>query len=224
MCRQSCRYIYKFAHFCIVTSARGRTLRYHKLLLATGSAALVPPILGREAPGCFVYRTIDDLEAIRAKLPQEQINALLVERARAGQQVARLKGGDPYLFGRGGEEAQALVRAGLSWEVVPGVSSGVAAAAYAGIPLLHRDHASTVTFISGHAGRLAEGLDAAPAATLAVFMCTRTIVEIAGALLARELAWFGPSPRPIESLPKALRARAIGAVGAWLRRRRAVWS
>jgi uroporphyrinogen III methyltransferase/synthase len=83
-------------------------------------------------------------------LTQEEINALLVERAHAGKNVVRLKGGDPYLFGRGGEEAQALARAGLKFEVVPGVTSAIAAPGYAGIPVTHRDAASLVTFVTGH--------------------------------------------------------------------------
>src|SRR5262245_40829915 len=83
-------------------------------------------------------------------LSQEEINSLLVEKTRAGNQVVRLKGGDPFLFGRGAEEAQALVSAGLEFEVVPGVTSAIAAPAYAGIPVTHRGLTSHVTFFTGH--------------------------------------------------------------------------
>jgi len=81
---------------------------------------------------------------------QEEINRLLIEKVRAGNTVVRLKGGDPFVFGRGGEEAEAVAGAGLPFEVVPGVTSAVAAPAYAGIPVTHRTLASTVTFVTGH--------------------------------------------------------------------------
>ncbi len=86
---------------------------------------------------------------------QEEINDLLVARARAGEVVVRLKGGDPFLFGRGGEEAEALTEAGIPWEVVPGVSSALAVPAYAGIPVTHRDLASSFLVVTAHeqAGR-----------------------------------------------------------------------
>ncbi|HEY2801899.1 MAG TPA: uroporphyrinogen-III C-methyltransferase [Chthoniobacterales bacterium] len=83
-------------------------------------------------------------------LKQEEINALLVEKSRAGLEVVRLKGGDPFLFGRGGEEAQALVAAQIPFEVIPGVTSAIAAPAYAGIPVTHRGITSHVTFFTGH--------------------------------------------------------------------------
>ena len=123
-------------------------------------------------------------------LSQDEINALLVERAQMGQRVARLKGGDPFVFGRGGEEALALVRAGLPFEVVPGVTSAVAAPAYAGIPVTHRGLSSSFAVVTGHENpsketsaldweRLATGVD-----TLVLLMGVGNLPRIVDRLLA----------------------------------------
>ncbi len=123
-------------------------------------------------------------------LPQDKINELIVQKARQGALVVRLKGGDPYVFGRGAEEAQELVQAGLDFEVVPGITSALAATAYAGIPLTHRDHASSVSFITGH-----EDPDKAESAhnwkslatgtsTLVFFMGVKNLEHITQSLMA----------------------------------------
>jgi len=84
------------------------------------------------------------------ELTQDKITELLMKKAFEGKKVVRLKGGDPFLFGRGGEEAEALAERGIDFEIVPGVTSAIAAPAYAGIPLTHRDYASSVAIVTGH--------------------------------------------------------------------------
>ncbi len=118
--------------------------------------------------------------------PQQEINRLLCLHARAGKTVVRLKGGDPFIFGRGGEEAEVLEKAGIAFEIVPGISAGIAAPAYAGIPLLHREHSSSVAFVSGHPARDGKGRPWATmkVETLVIFMGASSLVKIAHELIA----------------------------------------
>lgn len=127
-------------------------------------------------------------------IPQEELNQLLVQHARAGKTVVRLKGGDPYVFGRGGEEAEELVAAGIPFEVVPGISSIVAGPNYAGIPLTHRDHCSSFTVITGHEDPTKGGtaLDYAQLAQLpgtkVVLMGVERIRQIAESLVSHGMS------------------------------------
>ena len=128
-------------------------------------------------------------------MSQEEISSLIVDRARKGSAVVRLKGGDPFIFGRGGEEAQALAEAGVDFEVVPGVTSAIAVPAYAGIPLTHRDHTSTVAFITGHEDPTKDRPDIAwdrlakAAGTLVFLMGVGNLPRIAESLMK-----YGRSP------------------------------
>ncbi|MFW5634293.1 MAG: uroporphyrinogen-III C-methyltransferase [Erythrobacter sp.] len=127
----------------------------------------------------------------RHTLPQEEINALLVREALAGRDVVRLKGGDPFIFGRGGEEAEAARAAGVPVEIVPGISAANGAAAAAGIALTHRDAASVVSFVAGQCKGLSEqdwsGL-AGKGRTLVIYMGLRTAPQIAEKLMADGLS------------------------------------
>ncbi len=124
-------------------------------------------------------------------LSQDGINALLVEKGR-NNVVVRLKGGDPFVFGRGGEEAQVLVREGISFEVVPGISAAVAVPAYAGIPLSHRDYTASIAFVTGHERTDKESGDtkiawdklATAAGTIVFFMGVKNLPEICANLIA----------------------------------------
>ena len=108
-----------------------------------------PAVLERIPAGA---RTIDvGKEASRHPVPQHRINQILAEEAQKGHNVVRLKGGDPFVFGRGGEELEHLARQGVDFREIPGVTSAIAAAAYGGIPVTHRDYASSLHIITGHA-------------------------------------------------------------------------
>ncbi|HVE79791.1 MAG TPA: uroporphyrinogen-III C-methyltransferase [Gemmatimonadaceae bacterium] len=121
---------------------------------------------------------------------QDAINALLVRLGREGKRVVRLKGGDPFVFGRGSEEAQALAAAGVPFEVVPGITAGIAAPAYAGIPVTHRGLATSVTFVTGHEDptKDAPGVDwsalARAGGSVVLYMGVRTLPRVAAALAA----------------------------------------
>lgn len=172
-------------------------------------------------------------------LEQIDINALLVAKAKEGKSVVRLKGGDPYLFGRGGEEAEDLVDAGIPYEVVPGVTSAVAAPAYAGIPVTHRDHASMVTFITGHENpdKDASAIDWAFLArnpgTLVFLMGVKNLPNIAASLIENgkpgdtwaALVRWGTTPQqeslvstleriPAQAEQRGIKAPAVLVVGA----------
>lgn len=156
-----------------------------------------PEILELRPEGC---RLIDAGKAAgRRAMSQEEINETLVRLARSGLRVARLKGGDPFVFGRGGEEAQALAGAGVRYEVVPGVSSAVAAPAYAGIPVTHRNFASSFTVVTAHEdprkpeARVDYAHLAKSGGTLVFLMGARAIGRVSAALMERGMSRDTPS-------------------------------
>jgi uroporphyrinogen III methyltransferase/synthase len=115
---------------------------------------------------------------------QEEICAMMIDRARSGKNVVRLKGGDPFIFGRGGEEAEALADAGVEFEIVPGVTSPLGIAAYAGVPLTHREHTKVVTFVTGHDATAVDWSKVGATETLVIFMGITCFDQIARDLMA----------------------------------------
>jgi uroporphyrin-III C-methyltransferase/precorrin-2 dehydrogenase/sirohydrochlorin ferrochelatase len=150
-------------------------------------------------------------------VPQDEIHRRMIEAARAGKRVVRLKGGDPFIFGRGGEEVEALRAAGIEVDVVPGISSALGVAAAAQIPLTHREMAQAVTFVTGHAALGAEpDLDwtalARPNQTVVVFMGVGTAGTIAARLIAAGRDPATPAA-VVENGTRENEIRALGALG-----------
>jgi uroporphyrinogen III methyltransferase/synthase len=154
---------------------------------------LVNPVLLEETTSPTVTRIFVGKQAGRHCIVQSEINQVLIRHARIGYEVVRLKGGDPFVFGRGGEEAEALATAGVPFEIVPGVSSAVAVPAYAGIPLTHREYSSSFAVVTGHEapklessvqwGKLASAVD-----TLVILMGLKSLEQITTELLNHGLA------------------------------------
>ena len=150
-----------------------------------------------------------------AALSQREIEAVLIERARAGKRVVRLKGGDPYVFGRGGEEVAALVAAGIPVEVVPGVTSAIAAPASAGIPVTYRELASSLTIVTGHEdpAKAESALDwdwlAATKGTLVILMGLSQLSRIAARLIAGGRA--GDTPAAVVASGSTTEQRVVTA-------------
>ena len=169
------------------------TLRAARLIenaaLIVHDGLVDPAILAMARPNAKLVSVAK--QRSRHTLPQQDINALLIREAKAGRDVVRLKGGDPFVFGRGGEEMEDAHAAGLRVEVVPGISAANGAAAASGIPLTHRDSASIVSFVAGQCKGLSEqdwsGL-AGVGRTLVIYMGVKTAPQIAEKLMADGLA------------------------------------
>ena len=146
-------------------------------------SAGVLDMVGAQADRIYVGK-----QESRHTLPQDDINLLLVRLAREGKQVVRLKGGDPFIFGRGAEEAEVLVENGVAFEVVPGITAAGGVSCYAGIPLTHRDHAQSCKFITGHLKDGTLNWDWAnlvqPRQTVVIYMGLGALPEIARQLIA----------------------------------------
>ncbi len=152
-------------------------------------------------------------ESSKHTVPQEELNLLLVRLAHEGKKVVRLKGGDPFIFGRGGEEIETLFEFGVPFEVVPGVTAAAGCAAYGGIPLTHREHAQTVTFATGHLKDGTINLDwpalARPKQTVVFYMGVGGIAEICRQMIAHGLP--GSHPAAVVQNGTTSRQRVLSA-------------
>ncbi len=174
--------------------------------------ALVNPRLLDHAPQAELIYV--GKKADRHSLPQEEIQRILIAQARQGKNVVRLKGGDPFVFGRGGEEALALAAAGIHFEIVPGVTAGIAAAAYGGIPVTHRGLATSVTFVTGHLSGEEKtlALDFArfdPSGTLVCYMGVGALAQLRDGLRAN--GWAGITPAAVVEWGTYARQRTVTA-------------
>jgi uroporphyrin-III C-methyltransferase len=172
-------------------TVKGKQLLEHADVVVY-DALVSPPILAMISPQ--TERINAGKRRGRHSKLQAETTRLLIEKARTNAVVVRLKGGDPFVFGRGGEEMEDLVKAGISVEVVPGITSGIAAPAYAGIPVTHREYSSSVTFVTGHEaagkyrpqinwGAIAQGSE-----TIVIYMGVHNLTNIVPELLAGGLS------------------------------------
>jgi len=164
------------------------TGRGRAALLAADDVVYDALVSDRIVASCTARRHYVGKRAGRQELPQERIEALLVRLARAGRRVCRLKGGDPFLFGRGGEEVEALRRAGIDHEVIPGVTAAAGAAAYCGVALTHRDRSSSVAFCTGHG----DPVPVPAVDTIVYYMAAASLARVAVAVLAA--GWAASTP------------------------------
>jgi len=175
------------------------TLRAARLLLEA-DVLVYDNLVSKEVLDCVpagTERIYVGKKASQHALPQPDINALLVELALQGKRVVRLKGGDPFIFGRGGEEVEELVKGGISFEVVPGITAAAGIGAYAGIPLTHRDFAQSCIFVTGHLKDGTVDLDwdmlARRKQTLVFYMGITQLATICNQLVAHGLAASTPA-------------------------------